>query len=154
MPRYVVATVESVPPGARHHVTVGGRGLAIFNVAGEYFALRDACPHQGARLSCGTVVPAIGADGPGRYRMDPTQSFVKCPWHGWEYDLRTGQSSFDPLHDRVRAYPAAVESGESLVAESEQPGRVPGPYVVDTVSVSVSGNYVIVDTGTGRTATT
>jgi nitrite reductase/ring-hydroxylating ferredoxin subunit len=84
--------------------------------------------------------------------LDSTQSFVKCPWHGWEYDIRTGQSSFNPLHDRVRAYGAGVESGESLVAESEAPGRVTGPYVVETVSVSVSGNYVIVDTGTDRAA--
>lgn len=152
--RYVVATVESIPPGSRHHVEVGGRGVAIFNVGGEFFALRDACPHQGARLSCGSVVPAVHADGPGRYRLDRAQSFVKCPWHGWEYDLRTGQSSFDPLHDRVRAYEAGVASGQTLVAQSEEAGRLTGPYVVETVSVSVSGNYVIVDMGRGLASET
>jgi 3-phenylpropionate/trans-cinnamate dioxygenase ferredoxin subunit len=61
---------------------------------------------------------------------------LKCPWHGWEYDVRTGQSWSDPKSTRTRAYAVEAVAGEELVK---------GPYVADTVPVEVEGNYVVVD---------
>jgi 3-phenylpropionate/trans-cinnamate dioxygenase ferredoxin subunit len=65
---------------------------------------------------------------------------VRCGWHGWEYDLRTGQSSYDPEHDRVRAYEVSVEHGDALAD-----GRRPGPYVAETVPISIEDDYVVVE---------
>ena len=50
MARHVVATVEEIPPGQRKIVEVAGRSIGIFNVSGEFFALRNRCPHQGGPL--------------------------------------------------------------------------------------------------------
>jgi 3-phenylpropionate/trans-cinnamate dioxygenase ferredoxin subunit len=132
--------VDELPPGAKRHVDVEGRDIAVFNVGGKFFALRDTCPHRGAPLSAGTIVGSITAREPGCYAYDPQRKFVKCPWHGWEYDLETGQSWFDPLRSRVRPYPVTVETGDALLDE-----RRPGPYVAETVAITVEGAYVVVE---------
>src|ERR1700737_4407616 len=109
MAKYVVGSVASLPPGTQSRVEVEGRGVAVFNSDGVYFALRDVCPHQGARLSAGTVVGSVRSSEPGCFDYDGTNKLVRCPWHGWEYELATGQSWFDPVHNRVRTLPVSVE---------------------------------------------
>jgi nitrite reductase/ring-hydroxylating ferredoxin subunit len=139
--KYVVASVDSFPPGSQRRVDIDGRGVAVFNVDGEFRALRDVCPHQGAELSAGAVVRSVTAELPGCYEVDSNRILVRCPWHGWEFDLATGQSWCDPARQRTRAYPVSVEHGESLV-----PGAtVPGPYVAETVTIAVEDDYVVVE---------
>jgi 3-phenylpropionate/trans-cinnamate dioxygenase ferredoxin subunit len=140
MAKHVVAPVATMPPGTQHRVEVAGRAIAIFNVGGSYHALRDVCPHQGAALSAGTVIGSVEAELAGEYEYCAGRR-VRCPWHGWEYDLETGQSSYDPEHDRVRAYEVSVESGTELLPS----GRAPGPYVAETVPISVENDYVVVE---------
>src|SRR6266851_1769610 len=75
----------------------------------------------------------------------------RCPWHGWEYDLRTGQSWFDPGRVVVRRYEVSVEPGAQLLTEVKTPpgmeGLQPGPYVAETYPVSVEQEYVLVEIG-------
>jgi 3-phenylpropionate/trans-cinnamate dioxygenase ferredoxin subunit len=122
MPRHVVGPARDFPPGTRRSVKVGGRAIAIFNVRGRFFAVKDVCPHQGAPLSQGVLVGELTACRPGEYAFDAEHPHIRCPWHGWEYDLTTGHSTYDPEHDRVRA------------------------YRVETITVSVEDEYVVVDT--------
>ncbi len=65
MARYVVAAVDEIPPGARKIVTVAGRSIGIFNVDGEFFALRNRCPHQGGPLVRGQDVGRTAGAGAG-----------------------------------------------------------------------------------------
>jgi 3-phenylpropionate/trans-cinnamate dioxygenase ferredoxin subunit len=118
--RHVVGPIDRFPTGTQRRVMVGVRAIAVFNVDGRFYALRDACPHQGAALSSGVIVSELSAGGPGDYRFDRGRKCVKCPWHGWEYDLETGRSYYDPEHDRVRAYAVEVESCGSYTAETVQ----------------------------------
>jgi 3-phenylpropionate/trans-cinnamate dioxygenase ferredoxin subunit len=141
--KFVVAAVESFPPGTTKRVEIGGRGIAVFNADGTFYAVRDVCPHQGARLSAGQIVGWIRAKQPGCYQFDTERKFVRCPWHGWEYDLATGQSWYNPRRDRIRAYEVSVESGEKVVADADE--LVPGPHVVETIAISVENDYVVVD---------
>ena len=69
-------------------------------------------------------------------RFDGSKAFLQCPWHGWEYDLRTGQSWFDPARVLVRKYDVSVEPGQELQK---------GPYVAETYPVSVEQQYVVVE---------
>jgi 3-phenylpropionate/trans-cinnamate dioxygenase ferredoxin subunit len=139
--RHVVGRVDDMPPGSRVRVRVNGRPIAVFNVEGSFYALKDVCPHQGAALSDGVVVSELTADRPGEYTFCSDAKRVRCPWHGWEYDLATGRSSYDPEHDRVRAFSIGVEAGSELLED----GRVAGPYVAETVTVVVEESYVIVE---------
>jgi len=135
MTRHVVAEVDGFPDKGLRHVKVAGRELCLIRIGDEFFALMDVCPHGGARLSGGRLSGTVESDGPGDYRPCRTSEMLKCPWHGWEYDVRTGQSWSDPKSTRTRAYSAEAVAGGELVK---------GPYVADTVPVEVDGNYVVV----------
>jgi nitrite reductase/ring-hydroxylating ferredoxin subunit len=139
--RVVVGKVDEIPPGERRRVSANGRDIVVFNVDGAFYALRDVCPHQGAQLSCGHVVGSVTSTGPGSYVYAADRPVVKCPWHGWEFELATGQSWCDPAKLRVRRYPVEIESG----AEVGEGGREPGPYVAETIPVSVEERYVVID---------
>ena len=103
MARHVVAQAADVPPGAKISVDVDGTPVAIFNLGGEYFGLLDRCPHMGGLLSDGIQIGLVEAPRPGCYDYDRRGEIVRCPWHGWEFDIRTGKSRFDPARWRARS---------------------------------------------------
>jgi nitrite reductase/ring-hydroxylating ferredoxin subunit len=134
--RHVVAKAGEVAPGTSKLVTVKGREIGVFNVKGEYFALANRCPHAGGMLCQGTIGGLAQSDGPGNYRLLRPGEFIRCPWHGWEFDIRTGQSYCDPNSTRARQFKVTVESGGELVK---------GPYVAETFQVSVENEYVVIE---------
>ncbi len=159
MARHVVATVDEIPPGQRKLVEVAGRAVGIFNVGGEFIALRNRCPHQGGPLCAGRLAGFLVSIGPGEYEYSRKGEILRCPWHGWEFDVRTGQSWFDPARTRVRRYEVTVEAGAALGAPASPsaapsaeapPGDVPpgiekGPYVAETYPVTIDRQYVVVE---------
>lgn len=136
MTKHVVAAADEIPIGGRKLVEIKGRPIAVFNVKGEYFALYDKCPHEGGSLCQGKLTSLVDSSGPGDYRVSREGEIVRCPWHGWEFDVRTGKSYCDPVRLRVRNYAVTVEPGRRLVE---------GPYQAETFPVSVEGEYLVVD---------
>ena len=136
MARHIVAAVDEIPPGGRKLVEADGKKIVVFNLGGEFFALLDRCPHQGSALSGGILCGLTLSDEPGRYHFSRAGEMLRCPWHNWEFDIRTGKSWFDPRRTKVRAFPAHVEPGAALVE---------GPYQAETFSVKVEAEYVVVD---------
>lgn len=147
MARYVVATVGEIPGGGRKVVDVAGRSIGIFNLNGEFFALRNRCPHQGGPLCTGRLSGFLTSTTPGEYQYSREGEILRCPWHGWEFDIRTGQSWFDPARTRVRRYDVQVEPGTTLVEDPAivSSGLQKGPYVAETYSVSIEEQYVVID---------
>jgi nitrite reductase/ring-hydroxylating ferredoxin subunit len=134
--RHVVATVGEIAPGSSKLVEVAGREIGVFNLGGAFFALLSKCPHEGASLCKGKIVHRVESDEPGRYRMIEGSEMIRCPWHGWQYDIRTGQSWCDPDNIALRRYAVSVERGDAILR---------GPYVAETIPVSVAENYVVVE---------
>jgi nitrite reductase/ring-hydroxylating ferredoxin subunit len=112
MGRYVVATVDEIPPGGRKIVEAAGRSIGVFNLGGEFFALRNSCPHQGGDLCRGPISGFVSSSGPGDYRYNRHGEIIRCPWHGWEFDITTGRSVFNPHRLRVRSYDVTIEPDE------------------------------------------
>ena len=135
MAKHAVAPARDIPPGARMLVEVAGRRIVIFNVAGEFFALSDRCPHQGGPLSQGRLTGALSSPEPGEYCYSRRGEVIRCPWHSWEYDIRTGASRCDPDRVKVRQFEVGVETA---------PERGAGPYVAETFPVDVEDAYVVV----------
>jgi nitrite reductase/ring-hydroxylating ferredoxin subunit len=100
MASYRVTTVAEIPPGKARMFEVGGRRIAVFHVDGAFYAIDDECTHEGGPLSEGAV-----SDG-----------CVTCPWHGAEFDLRTGQVLTPPAVEDVQSYKVTV-SGEDVFVE-------------------------------------
>src|SRR5438067_451523 len=115
--KYVVASADEIPPGGRKILDVAGRSIGVFNVDGEYFALRNRCPHQGGPLCEGTLWGILKADVPGSFNYEASKEILTCPWHGWEFHVRTGQSWCDPRRLRVRRYDVSLAEGTVLTAE-------------------------------------
>jgi nitrite reductase/ring-hydroxylating ferredoxin subunit len=136
MSKHVVATVSEIPPGQRKLVTVRGRSIAVFNLDGEFFGLFNRCPHQGGPMCEGILTGLIQSDEPGHYEYSRPGEILRCPWHGWEFDVKTGQSFCDPSKISVRNYPMEVVPGQMVVQ---------GPYVAETLPVTVEEQYVIVE---------
>ena len=136
MARHVIAAVDELPPGTRKFLEIDGRPIAVFNIKGEYFGLMNRCPHQGAALCEGPLIGLAQSKEPGEIEYTKLGEIIRCPWHGWEFDIRTGQSYCDPRRFRVKAYAAHVEPGASVVK---------GPYVAETIPVKVESDYVVVE---------
>ena len=136
MARHVVAPVAEIPSGQRKVIEAAGKRIVVFNLDGEFFALLDRCPHQGGPLSEGILCGLTRSEEPGTYRFSRAGEFLRCPWHQWEFDIRTGKSWFDPRRTKVRPFPATVEAGASLVE---------GPYRAETVAVRVEESYVVIE---------
>ena len=134
--RYVVAAASEIAAGERKIVTAGGRAIAVFNVNGSFHALANTCPHLGGSLGDGFVTGIALSSGPNDYRIERKGEFIRCPWHGWEFDIATGQSWCDPGSLRARQFSVKVEHGEELVK---------GPYVAESFPVKVEDDYVIVE---------
>lgn len=147
MTRYIVAEAAEIPPGGRKIVEIGGRSLGVFNLGGEFFALRNRCPHQGGPLCEGKTFGLIEADVPGKITYSRQGEILTCAWHGWEFDIRTGRSWCAPDRLRVRRYEVSVEPGASLATTpaATLPGKVPGPYTAETYPVLIEGRYLVVE---------
>jgi 3-phenylpropionate/trans-cinnamate dioxygenase ferredoxin subunit len=127
MPKYVVGTVDEIAPGEKKIVDVGGRSIGIYNVNGEYFALLNRCPHQAGPLCLGKSYGFLKSGAVGEYEYSRPGEIVRCPWHGWEFDVRTGQSWFDPVQVRVRRYEVTVTHGSEIVAEDPESTLIGDP---------------------------
>lgn len=148
MPKYIVARADEIPSGGRKIVEAGGVSIGVFNLGGEFFALRNRCPHQGGPLCEGKLWGSLEAEVPGAFRYGRPGEILTCPYHGWEFDIRTGQSWCDPRRLRTRRYPIQIETGAALLSDDPTSGeRVKGPYLAQTYTVTVDGSYLVVEVG-------
>lgn len=146
--KHRVARVGEIPPGGRKIVEVAGRSIGIFNIRGEFFAVRNQCPHSGGPLCQGVVSGLVKSSEPGEYEYIRKGEIVRCPWHQWEFDIKTGQSWFDPVKTRVRSYETRVEAHEPPGAgeeETSSAGLEKGPYTAETYDVSFEKQYVVLE---------
>jgi nitrite reductase/ring-hydroxylating ferredoxin subunit len=157
--KHRVGTVDEIPPDGRKIVEVQGRSIGVFNIGGEFYAIRNTCPHQGGALCEGRVTGFIMARAPGDYTYTRRGEIIRCPWHGWEFDIKTGQSWFDPVRTRVRTYAVTVETQQGAshasngdtsslnpaAAAPDMEGLAKGPYLAETYEVSVEQQIVYVE---------
>lgn len=115
MKRHIICKTSELPAGSRKIVTVNGRSIGVFNVKGQYYALRNLCPHQMAELCRGTVTGYCEPGDVGEFNWARQGEIIRCPWHGWEFDIKTGKSIFNPHKVKTRSYEVKVEA----LAEAE-----------------------------------
>jgi nitrite reductase/ring-hydroxylating ferredoxin subunit len=147
MRKYVGPRADEVGVGERFIGNFGGKDIGILNVDGEYYAFLHKCPHLGGPLCEGTVLGLVHSSGPGDIKFDGDRKMLTCPWHGWEFDLKTGQSYWNPTGLRARMMRVHVENGAQVAAEIESGTAVQlvkGPYVAETFKVTIESAYLVV----------
>jgi 3-phenylpropionate/trans-cinnamate dioxygenase ferredoxin subunit len=95
-----VGPAANIPPGDFAQIEVDGIWVAVFNVAGEFYAIEDVCTHDGGGLAGGAVEGDV----------------VICPRHGAKFCLRTGAALTPPAYEPVRCYQTRVVDGIVAVA--------------------------------------
>jgi naphthalene 1,2-dioxygenase system ferredoxin subunit len=96
---YAVANVADVLPGTMVHVEVDGRQIALYNLAGEFYATDDICTHRRARLSDGYLDGRI----------------VQCPLHFGKFDVITGEPMNPPCKIPLETYPVTLDNERLLL---------------------------------------
>jgi 3-phenylpropionate/trans-cinnamate dioxygenase ferredoxin subunit len=104
-----ICHVSELPPGGRKIVELAGKSIGVFNVGGRFYALRNICPHQFAPLCEGKITGYAPPSAVGEYEWAAAGGIVRCPWHGWEFDITTGRSVFNPNRVRTQSLPVTVE---------------------------------------------
>lgn len=98
MPLVKASSLNDLPPGAVTEVQSGDLTYAICNVDGKIYCLDGTCPHAGGPLGQGNL----------------NGNYLVCPWHGWEYDCRTGLNDSDE-DVKVDTFPVQIQNGDILI---------------------------------------
>jgi 3-phenylpropionate/trans-cinnamate dioxygenase ferredoxin subunit len=110
-----VCDLDDLRDGQIRSVAVGRTQLVAAMSADGVKVFFGACPHQGAPLGKGRMVTELAAGPPGELRLLPESRLLRCPWHGYEFELAEGRA----LTDRdvcLRFVPSSVSDGKVLVA--------------------------------------
>lgn len=139
--RYEVCPVEELPPGDRRIVELdNGFSFGVFNVDGEFYALANVCPHQLAPLCEGEITGEMVAGDPGEFERIREGEVIRCPWHGWKFNIADGTSVFNP-HLKTRSFEAGVEAPDCVEYGTDLAGEEPP---VESFDVEVEDAVVVV----------
>jgi len=108
--RHYVCDAGELAPGGRVVRDFGGRSIGVFNVGGRFYALHNRCPHRGGALCLGPVTGTALHDAGFRFVYGREGEVLRCAWHGWEFEIATGQALVDPAI-RAKTFPVEVEDG-------------------------------------------
>jgi nitrite reductase (NADH) small subunit len=119
--QHAVGPAERFPPDTTTVVTVAGRSVGIVNAAGTFYAVLDVCPHELAPICehgvvTGTSLPSL----PGQVKYGLQNRVLRCPWHGYEFDLETGRALFTNFRGKLRTFPVTVVDGQVAVELAEE----------------------------------
>lgn len=106
--------LDSFPEGQVKVVKAGRREIGVTRWHGRLYAVNNVCAHQRGPVCRGWLSPRMTAGSPGEMAVEEEAPVIACPWHGWEFDLRTGRAVCDQNFS-LRTYPVRVENGRVLV---------------------------------------
>jgi 3-phenylpropionate/trans-cinnamate dioxygenase ferredoxin subunit len=126
--KHALFPLSELEPGQMKAAVVDGLEVVVArDLDGTVYALRDRCAHSAARLSRGRLLEKVVGNDVDQYEL-ADELVLRCPWHGFEYELPTGRCIADPKRMRVKAYPVTVEDGtiwlEKAAARERRTGEL------------------------------
>jgi nitrite reductase/ring-hydroxylating ferredoxin subunit len=108
---FSVGRDEELEEGQVRQVDAGGVDIGLVKWAGEIFAFHNRCPHQGGPLCAGYVRAHLEATADvGEIDAKRDRPVIGCPWHGWEFDIKTGRAVWEEGY-AVKTYPTTISDG-------------------------------------------
>lgn len=106
-----VAPAADFGPGQARLIDVSGAQIAVINLEGQYYALEDACTHDGwPLLGCGLKPEEV---------MEGEQ--LVCPRHGARFCIRTGAALTPPAYEPLHCFPVRVNDGMVQIRDDRGP---------------------------------
>jgi nitrite reductase (NADH) small subunit len=114
-----LGSASSFSDPGRKVIEIDGTEIGVFQVKGQFNAYRNICPHMGGPVCQGKILPRVEEDIADDRKsrgliFSKTQTNIVCPWHGYEFDIRTGCHQGNPQL-RLRALEVRIADGEVFV---------------------------------------
>jgi len=122
-PEYKIGRLENFPERKVVPVEVDGRRIGVLRRGDEIFAFADKCPHHGAPMCFAQVSGSMAPSERDEFCYEHDGFVVKCPWHAYEFDVRTGEAMGGIIRSRLMVYQTEVRDGEAFMRFR----RVPAP---------------------------
>src|SRR6516164_10111325 len=110
-----IGPVAEFPLNEFRVLDVGGRSIGVVRTPHGIYAVRNICPHQGAPVCRGMFGGTLMPSEPGEKEYGLDDCVVRCPWHAWEFDVRTGQALFGTSDKRLVTYLVEIRGDEVIV---------------------------------------
>lgn len=111
----VVCPANEISDGERRIVKADGISIGVYNIGGKFYAIKNVCPHAGAPLCEGHIQTTHRPGAVGEFEPALEGRVLRCPWHGWEFDIVTGKGLYD-RNSRVATYKVEVDdAGNSVI---------------------------------------
>jgi nitrite reductase (NADH) small subunit len=122
-----LGSVAAFADPGRKVVEIDGVEIGVFHVKGQFSAYGNICPHMGGPVCQGKILPRVEEDiATDRkslgFVFSKTQTNIVCPWHGYEFDIRTGRHQGNPRL-RLRSLDVRVAGGEVFVLVPDRARR-------------------------------
>ena len=108
-----VGSLSELPAGARRLVEVNGKSIGLFNTGRQIVAVLNICPHAYAPICQGKLSGTTLPSKAGEFIWGRDDEILRCPWHGWEFDLHSGQCLTD--RRRLKHFPVSIRAGDIYV---------------------------------------
>jgi nitrite reductase/ring-hydroxylating ferredoxin subunit len=117
-----VGAVHDFPDGQVTIISIGRSEIGIIPWYGRIYAIGAICAHQGGPICRGILSGRLTGSGPGDVRVQDAAPVIACPWHGWEFDVGTGEAIWDSSL-QIRTYSVDVAGGRVVVDAKTTPGN-------------------------------
>jgi nitrite reductase (NADH) small subunit len=104
-----VGQLADFPEGRIRIVDVAGRSIGFYRRGRDVYGVLNVCPHRAAPICRGEVGGTMLPSAPGELEYGLEGWVLRCPWHGWEYDIRSGRAVADVDPRRLRTFPVSVQ---------------------------------------------
>ncbi|MDE2853049.1 MAG: Rieske (2Fe-2S) protein [Chloroflexota bacterium] len=108
-----VAALENLPPGERRIIRADDKSIGVFNTGSRIVAVLNICPHALAPVCLGKLGGTTLPSQPGEFNWGRQNEILRCPWHGWEFDLHSGQCLTD--RRRLKRFPVVIRDDRIYV---------------------------------------
>ena len=111
---HFVVPADDLNDGERVLVDIKEQEIAVFNLHGDYHAVANYCVHQGGPVCEGMLAGTLEETTDRELRYVQDEEILACPWHGWEFDIESGESLVDPQFGLI-SYDTELRDGDVYV---------------------------------------
>ena len=109
----LVGPLSELPVGERRLIEANGKSIGVFNTGKQVVAVLNICPHAYAPVCRGKVGGTTLPSKAGEFVWGRENEILRCPWHGWEFDLHSGQCLTD--RRKLKRFPVQIRDDEIYV---------------------------------------
>jgi nitrite reductase/ring-hydroxylating ferredoxin subunit len=118
MPEYSAGKITDFAEGGRKVLACGEHEVGVFLVDGQFYAWHNRCSHRAGPVCQGRimkrVIEPVDADRQVRALAYHEDTHIVCPWHGYEFNIKTGRNQGNPAA-RLRKVDIRLRDGEVYV---------------------------------------